>query len=135
MLFGRHVTVALGVVIVGCEGVEAANRFEKAGQIGWGSLCHDIDIDRQPSCRGDPQEEAGTTLELKGEPTFCEMPQKLEGDDGFIHVGWDYYLYVGVAQGCPEARRLAAERGLFVEPCVSPYHPESEQDDRSAAGP
>ena len=60
---------------------------------------------------------------------------RLEGDHGFIHVGWDYYLYVGVAQECPEARRIAAERGLFVEPCVSPYHPESEQEDRAAAGP
>lgn len=84
MLFGRHVTVALGVVIIACEGVEAANRFEKADQIGWGSLCHDIDIDRQPSYREDPQEEAGTTLELKGEPAFSEMSQKLEGNDGFL---------------------------------------------------
>jgi hypothetical protein len=40
-----------------------------------------------------------------------------------------------VAQECPEARRLAAERGLFVEPCVSPYHPEPDQDDQAGAVP
>lgn len=60
---------------------------------------------------------------------------RLQDDKGFIHIGWDYYLYLGVEQECPEARRLAAERGLFVEPCVSPYHPESDQQDQAAAGP
>ena len=60
---------------------------------------------------------------------------RLQGDNGFIHIGWDYYLYLGVEQECPEARRLAAERVLFVEPCVSPYHPEPDQLDQAAAGP
>ena len=66
------------------------------------------------------------------EEFWCRM----QGDNGcFIHIGWDYYLYLGVEQECPEARRLATERGLFVEPCVSPYHPEPDQQDQAAAGP
>ncbi len=61
---------------------------------------------------------------------------RLQGDNGwFIHIGWDYYLYLGVEQECPEALRLAAERGLFVEPCVSPYHPEPDQQGQVAADP
>jgi hypothetical protein len=60
---------------------------------------------------------------------------RLQGDNGFIHIGWDYYLYLGVEQECPEARRLAAERGLFVEACVSPYHPEPDQEDQTGAVP
>ena len=46
---------------------------------------------------------------------------RLEGAAGFIHLGYDYYMYVGVAQQCPAAEALAGHRGLFVEPSLSPY--------------
>lgn len=46
---------------------------------------------------------------------------KLEGLDSFIHVGYDYYMYVGVPLDCPKAEQLAAGLGLFVEPFQSPY--------------
>ncbi|MNU82239.1 hypothetical protein D3C71_719170 [compost metagenome] len=46
---------------------------------------------------------------------------KLEGLDSFIHVGYDYYMYVGVPVDCPKAEQLAANLGLFVEPFQSPY--------------
>lgn len=46
---------------------------------------------------------------------------KLEGPDSFVHVGYDYYMYVGVPVACPTAEQLAATLGLFVEPFQSPY--------------
>jgi hypothetical protein len=50
---------------------------------------------------------------------------RLEGDGCFLHFGWDYYMYIGVSESCPESCALAGASGLFVEPFVSPYHPES----------
>jgi hypothetical protein len=46
---------------------------------------------------------------------------KFEGPDSFIHVGYDYYMYIGVPLACPKSEHLAATLGLFVEPFRSPY--------------
>lgn len=46
----------------------------------------------------------------------------LEGADAFVHVGYDYYMYLGVPVPCPRAAELAEKSGLFVEPFESPYH-------------
>lgn len=46
---------------------------------------------------------------------------RLEGDNCFLHVGYDYYLYVGVPSPCPQASLLASRLGLFVEECPSAY--------------
>lgn len=46
---------------------------------------------------------------------------RLEGAEGFVHVGYDYYMYVGVPVACPKATALAGQLGLFVEPVQSPY--------------
>jgi hypothetical protein len=40
---------------------------------------------------------------------------RLEGPKGFVRVGWDYYMYVGVSGPCPKALALAERLGLFVE--------------------
>jgi hypothetical protein len=48
---------------------------------------------------------------------------RLEGVEGFIHIGWDYYMYVGVPIPCPAAQMRAAALGLYVEEFASPYHP------------
>ncbi len=53
---------------------------------------------------------------------------RFEGTDGFVHVGYDYYMYIGVQTDCPKAIASAAATGLFVEPYVSPYHPEPEDE-------
>ena len=50
---------------------------------------------------------------------------RLESDLGFIHVGWDYYMYVGVSSIGSSAIERAQNRGLFVETFNSPYHPEN----------
>ncbi len=45
---------------------------------------------------------------------------RLEGARAFVHIGYDYYVYVGVPNPCPKARELAGEIGLFVEEFLSP---------------
>jgi hypothetical protein len=49
---------------------------------------------------------------------------RLESEVCFLHFGWDYCMYVGVARACAAACARAATSGLFVEPFVSPHHPE-----------
>ena len=46
---------------------------------------------------------------------------RLECAEAFIHIGWDYYMYIGVTHTCPGAKTLAQQLGLFVEPFSSPY--------------
>jgi hypothetical protein len=46
---------------------------------------------------------------------------RLEGAEAFVHVGYDYYMYVGVPVACPGAVALARRLGLFPEPFQSPY--------------
>lgn len=46
---------------------------------------------------------------------------RLEADDALVHVGWDYYMYLGVPHPCPAARRKAEELGLYIEDFASPY--------------
>jgi hypothetical protein len=46
---------------------------------------------------------------------------KFEGPNSFIHIGYDYYMYVGVPARCSKAEQLASSLGLFVEPFRSPY--------------
>ncbi len=53
---------------------------------------------------------------LRGE-FWCQ----LEGGEAFVHVGYDYYMYVGVPCQCPGAVALARHLGLFVESFRSPY--------------
>jgi hypothetical protein len=45
---------------------------------------------------------------------------RLEESEGFIHFGWDYYMYIGVPHPCPTALARAAELGLYVEEFASP---------------
>jgi hypothetical protein len=53
---------------------------------------------------------------------------RFEGSNGFIHFGWDYYMYIGVSHPCPTARARATELGLYVEEFASPY---AEDEDKS----
>src|SRR5581483_7993875 len=34
---------------------------------------------------------------------------RLEGTGEFVHVGWDYYMYVGVPRACPQAEQMAQQ--------------------------
>lgn len=47
---------------------------------------------------------------------------KLEVSNVFyIHIGWDYYMYIGTNVDTPEAVEYAKSLGLFVESRDSPY--------------
>jgi hypothetical protein len=47
---------------------------------------------------------------------------KLEGENGsYIHVGWDYYMYIGVPCEPSSSIDEAQADGLFVESFESPY--------------
>lgn len=73
----------------------------------------------------DLQNDSVLTLDRIGETIRLILREKfwcrLEGSDGFLHFGWDYYMYVGVPHLCPTARAKAAELGLYVEEFASPY--------------
>jgi hypothetical protein len=71
-------------------------------------------------------EKAGAVLrQVLREECWC----RLVGPEAFIHVGYDYYMYVGVPREVPEAEQLAQRLGLFVEPFDSPHHPKEEDED------
>jgi len=65
-------------------------------------------------------EVAAVIRQLLKERCWC----RLEGKESFVHIGWDYYMFVGVPHPCVIAEQKAADLGLFVEEFVSPYHKE-----------
>lgn len=46
---------------------------------------------------------------------------KFEADQCYIHIGYDFYMYVGVPKSCTQSRRTCVKRGLYVECVDSPY--------------
>jgi hypothetical protein len=49
---------------------------------------------------------------------------RLESEEAFIHIGWNYYMYVGVSEVREETQERILNRGLYVEDFISPYHPD-----------
>ena len=69
-----------------------------------------------------PLEQVGDVLRrILREEFWC----RLNGVGGFVHVGWDFYMYVGVRCPCPAAQVRATELGLYVEEFSSPYNEQS----------
>ena len=65
--------------------------------------------------------EAGNVIrQILREELWC----RLEAQSGFVHFGWDYYMYIGVPRQCPVAERRVRTLGLYLEDFVSPYHEE-----------
>jgi len=52
------------------------------------------------------------------EDSWC----RLQADNGFVHFGWDFYMYIGVPRRCLAAEQMASDLGLYVEEFTSPYH-------------
>lgn len=46
---------------------------------------------------------------------------KFEAEHGFVHFGYDFYMYIGTSVDCEAAQKSAVLRGLFVEQFNSPY--------------
>jgi len=48
-------------------------------------------------------------------------------NSGFVHFGWDYYMYIGSGRPCENAVTRTIADGLFVEPFTSPHHQNAEE--------
>ena len=73
-------------------------------------------------------EEVGDVIrQILREEFWC----RLECQGGFLHFGWDYYMYIGVPHRCPEAELLAEGLGLFPEEFPSPYKEIPDDSDRN----
>ena len=59
---------------------------------------------------------------------------RLESEEAFIHIGWDYYMYVGIPGITEEAKERILNRGLYVENFISPYHLEKCEQGRGGNG-
>jgi hypothetical protein len=48
---------------------------------------------------------------------------RLESEDKafMIHFGYDFYVYISGVEPSPTTRAIAQSRGVFIEPCQSPY--------------
>lgn len=79
-------------------------------------------------------QESGLTLQVGKEYVLQDverlfrlvLQEKIWGkfewqDKAYVHFGWDYYMYLGVATPCPQSLNYTRENGLFVEPFASPY--------------
>ena len=64
---------------------------------------------------------SGVMRRILREELWC----RLEAPSGFVHFGWDYYMYIGVPQRCPAAEKRAGELGLYPEDFASPYRESS----------
>jgi hypothetical protein len=65
-----------------------------------------------------PVDEVGDLIrQILREQFWC----RLEAPGGFVHFGWDYYMYIGVPHRCPTAEQLAEKLGLYAEEFASPY--------------
>ncbi len=50
--------------------------------------------------------------------------ERFQAETCFVHIGWDYYMYIGVNSFSSETAEEVERLGLFVEPFLSPYFPE-----------
>jgi hypothetical protein len=66
---------------------------------------------------GAPELRTAFRLVLR-EACWCRF---LHPSGAFVHFGYDYYMYIGTPGDCPQAKRMARERDLFVESFKSPY--------------
>ena len=66
-----------------------------------------------------PIEAIEAARQMLREEGWCRL---VDDDRFYVHVGWDYYVYVGSETPCQQSVALAWEKGLFVdEDFPSPY--------------
>jgi hypothetical protein len=75
-----------------------------------------------------PAEAAEVVRRVLRDEFWC----RLEGAGAFVHLGYDYYMYVGVPVACPGAVAQARQFGLFVEPFRSPYNEQRQAEPNAA---
>lgn len=52
---------------------------------------------------------------------------RLHSREAFLHIGWDYYMYLGLSSVREDTLQKIEAQGLFVEPFRSPYFPEDDE--------
>lgn len=91
---------------------------------------HALGVENHSGALGVPQE--GSLVKRDDIPAVVgamlreEFWCRLESSKAFVHVGYDYYMYLGVLHDCQNSIKFAHQNGLFVENFVSPYHSEVE---------
>jgi hypothetical protein len=66
-----------------------------------------------------PIEAVEAVRQMLREEGWCRL---VDADRFYVHVGWDYFVYVGTAKPCEQSVALAEERELFVDrDFPSPY--------------
>ncbi len=49
---------------------------------------------------------------------WCKLSYK---NKFFVHFGYEYYMFIGAINDCPNARQKVEKSGLYVEDFISPY--------------
>src|SRR5262245_16505657 len=66
-----------------------------------------------------PVEAIEAVRQMLREEGWCRL---VDDERFYIHVGWDYYVYVGTDKPCERSIALAEQQGLFVDrDFTSPY--------------
>lgn len=69
----------------------------------------------------------GAALDVSEIPALCRLIlrehiwAKLESERMFVHFGYDFYMYIGVANKCDDVLAKISDLGLYVEEYRSPY--------------
>jgi hypothetical protein len=80
---------------------------------------NDIKIEKLSEGQKVTSKELGAIMRLLlREILWCKLenPKKF-----FIHVGWDYYMYIGCFKDLPAAAEKTNASGLYIENFASPY--------------
>jgi hypothetical protein len=59
-----------------------------------------------------PVEAIEAIRQMLRDERWCRL---VDGDRFYIHVGFDYYVYVGTNMRCDRSLALAEQKGLFVD--------------------
>jgi hypothetical protein len=79
------------------------------------------DPDASPESRSFAVEDLDLTLRAMLREEDDGYIEGAEGSGFSIHVGYDYYLYIGSSSPCDAAVAATEASGLFVEPFENPY--------------
>jgi hypothetical protein len=87
-------------------------------------VAEDVESHSQTFCVGEgaglsPIEATDAVRQMLREEGWCRLA---DGDRFYIHIGWDYYVYVGTEQPCERSVALAEAKRLYVDrDFPSPY--------------
>jgi hypothetical protein len=112
----RNFFIESSVLYVTVRGLEIGNKENLDRAIGLG-LFEELDLHEGQQLE---LEDALHALRMMlREFTWCRLEYE---DQFFIHVGYDYYMYIGAAKDMPDVITKARHSDLFVEQFDSPHN-------------